>query len=141
MLDRGVKRIRELVDEVLTAARFPSVELRMEQLRVRDLLAEAVQEVEPKAEHKSINVSLDVGQDLAVEGDRRLLHSIAANLIGNAIKFTASGGSVIVKGRRDEGLGGHRVCGRLRGPPSRVARRTVPALRPAWQRSERPRTR
>jgi signal transduction histidine kinase len=102
MLDRSVARIRELVDQVLMAARFPNVELRIEPLAIGDLLAEAVQEVEPKAEHKNISVTLDVEDGLLVEGDRRLLHSLAANLIGNAIKFTAPGGSVVIKGKRDE---------------------------------------
>jgi signal transduction histidine kinase len=102
MLDRSLTRIRELVDQVPTAARFPNVRLRMDRLAVRDVLAEAVEEVEPKAEHKRITVTLDVDQGLVVEGDRRLLHSVAANLVGNAIKFTLAGGSVVIRGTRDK---------------------------------------
>jgi signal transduction histidine kinase len=40
--------MRELVDQVLTTARFPTVELRMERLAVRDVVAEAVEEIAPK---------------------------------------------------------------------------------------------
>jgi len=101
MLDRSVTRIRELVDQVLTAARFPDVELRMAPVAIRELLAEVVQEVEPKAEHKTIHVTLDVADGLAVEADRRLLHSMAANLVVNAIKFTTPAGRVVITGTLD----------------------------------------
>jgi len=101
MLDRSVTRMRDLVEEVLTAARFPKVQLRMERLVIRDVLTQAIQEIEPKAEHKGITVTLDVDEKLIVEGDRRLLHSVAANLIGNAVKFSVPGRSVVVRCRRD----------------------------------------
>ena len=102
MLDRSITLIRELVDQVLTAARFPNIELRMARLTIRNVLAEAVQEVEAKTEQKRISVTLDVDEGLTVEADRRLLHSVAANLIGNAIKFTAHGGTVLIRGTRDD---------------------------------------
>jgi signal transduction histidine kinase len=101
MLDRSVTRMRELVDQVLMAARFPKVQLRVERLAIRDVLARAIEEIEPKAEHKGITVTLDVDEKLSVEGDRRLLHSVAANLIGNAVKFSVPGRSVAVRGRCD----------------------------------------
>jgi signal transduction histidine kinase len=101
MLHRSVTRMRELVDQVLTAARFPKVQLRVERLAIRDVLAQAIEEIEPKAEHKGIRITLDVDEKLSVEGDRRLLHSVAANLIGNAVKFSAPGRRVVVRGRRD----------------------------------------
>ena len=136
MLDRSVKRIRDLVDEVLTAARFPSIELRMEPLRVRDLVAEAVQEVEPKAEHKSISVTLDVDEGLVVEGDRRLLHSVAANLIGNAIKFSISGANVAVNGKRDGGSVAIEFADSCRGlPPGSPAELFQPYVQRGADRS------
>ena len=101
MLDRSIKRIRELVDQVLMAARFPNLELRMERLAIRDMIAEALREVEAKIEHKQISVTLDIDEGLTVEADRRLLHSVAANLIGNAIKFTAPGGILAIRSSRD----------------------------------------
>jgi signal transduction histidine kinase len=102
MLDRGISQMRELVDKVLVAARFPHVELQRERVVIRDVVAEAVHEVAPKAEHKGIRVTLDFDEDLQVVGDRRLLHSVVTNLIGNAIKFTTFGGTVVIRGRRDD---------------------------------------
>src|SRR5262249_29806339 len=56
MLDRGVRRIRELVDQVLTASRFPHTPLRMERVAIRDVVGEVVQELGPKAEDKDVEV-------------------------------------------------------------------------------------
>jgi signal transduction histidine kinase len=125
MVERSLTRIQELVDQVLTAARFPNVELKMEPLGIRNVIEEAVRGVEPNAEHKRIRVTVNATEDLVVQGDRRLLHSMAANLIGNAIKFTVPGGDVVIEGRRDDD--GHVVvecadaCGGLpRGSPAEL---------------------
>ena len=103
MLERGVRTIRELVDQVLTAARFPNMPLRMERVALRDVVGEVVQELGPKAEHKDIEMRVEIGSDVVVEADRRLLHSVAANLIGNAIKFTRPGGGIVVRAAADDG--------------------------------------
>ena len=103
MLDRGVRTIRELVDQVLTAARFPHTPLRMECVAIGDVIGEVVQELGPKAEHKDIETRVEIGGDVVLEADRRLLHSVAANLIGNAIKFTRPGGCIVVRATTDDG--------------------------------------
>jgi len=103
MLDRGVRTIRELVDQVLTAARFPHTPLRMERVAIRNVVDEVVQELGPKAEHKDIEMRVEIGGEVVVEADRRLLHSVAANLIGNAIKFTRPDGRIVVRAATDDG--------------------------------------
>ena len=103
MLERGVRTIRELVDQVLTAARFPHTPLRMERVAIRDIVGEVVQEVAPKADSKDIEMRVEIGGGVIVEADRRLLHSVAANLIGNAIKFTRPGGGIVVRAATDDG--------------------------------------
>jgi len=101
MLDRSLTRLRELVDQVLTAERVSRMALRVEPLAVRDVLTTAVQEIEAEAEDKGIGLTLDVDQGLALEGDPRLLHSVATNLIGNAVKFSGPGGTVAIRARRE----------------------------------------
>jgi signal transduction histidine kinase len=103
MLERGVRTIRELVDQVLTAARFPHTPLRMERVSIRDVVGEVVQELAPKAEHKDIAMRVETDGDVVVEADRRLLHSVAANLIGNAIKFTRPGAAIVVRAATEDG--------------------------------------
>ena len=46
---------------------------------------------------------VEIGGDVVVEADRRLLHSVAANLIGNAIKFTRPGCGIVVRATADDG--------------------------------------
>jgi signal transduction histidine kinase len=46
------------------------------------------------AEHKGVNLELRITQNALVTGDRNMLSTVLRNLLTNAIKFTASGGTV-----------------------------------------------
>ena len=50
---------------------------------------------------RQIDLSLDVAGDIGeVDTDRRAIKQILINLVSNAIKFTPSGGSIVIGGRR-----------------------------------------
>jgi signal transduction histidine kinase len=102
LLDRNLARLRELVDQVLTAQQASRIEVRWERLVLQDVLAKAAEELEPEAENKGVRLALDVEDGLVIEGDRRLLHSVATNLVSNAVKFSRPGGTIMIRGRRQE---------------------------------------
>ncbi len=52
------------------------------------------------AARKGVNLLDDTPEEAAVSGDRRMIAALIRNLVSNAVKFTASGGSVVV-GARD----------------------------------------
>lgn len=121
-LERGLTRVRDLVDDVLTAERLAiGVDLHREPLELRELLADAESEAAAEAEHKGVPVRVESEGGLTLEGDRRLLRSAITNLVRNAVKFTPPGGSVTVRG---SGAGGRVVlevedrCGGL--PPGKT---------------------
>lgn len=55
----------------------------------------------PLAEEKGITLVCETAEGLVVTGDRHLLSQALANLADNAVKYTASGGTVTVTARRD----------------------------------------
>ena len=69
---------------------------------------------QPMAELHGVELSLSLGPDLVVQGDRDLLFEVAANLLDNAVKFTPPGGNVEVS--TYAGKGGAVLAVRDTGP-------------------------
>ncbi len=61
-----------------------------------EIAAEIIELYEPLAEAAGNSLSARAGERVTIEGDRDLLIELAANLVDNAIKFTPSGGSVVL---------------------------------------------
>ena len=87
-------RLAALVEALLEQARISSgrVALHREATDLRHLVNEAIEEVRPQAEAKGIALFMEAPAELGtVYTDPRFVRIIVANLIGNALKFTASG--------------------------------------------------
>jgi signal transduction histidine kinase len=69
-------------------------------------IAEVVKEIEPlfapSARHKIIDIRTEIPQHLTVYADKVLLGTVIRNLISNAIKFTHTGGKVIISATEQE---------------------------------------
>jgi signal transduction histidine kinase len=102
LLDRNLRRLRELSDDVLTADRVASsVDLQRERLDLAALLCQAVEDARAAGESRTVKISLDVDTVLEVEADCRLLLSAIGNLLSNAVKFSQPGATVRVRARRE----------------------------------------
>jgi signal transduction histidine kinase len=100
-LDRSLRRLGALVDDVVTADRLASgLELRRERVELAALLQAAVEDVRAAAESRDVKIVLERGPGGALAGDRRLLDSAVGNLMSNAVKFTVSGSTVRVRTAR-----------------------------------------
>jgi two-component system sensor histidine kinase GlrK len=70
------------------------------------LISRAMVEVAPLAEAKKIHIRKDIGEVPPVRLDAERILQVLRNLIGNALKFTPTGGTVsIAVRRRDNGIG------------------------------------
>jgi signal transduction histidine kinase len=100
-LGRSLRRMEGLIAQTLAAVQLESgkaAELRP--LAVHEMLDELQAAAFPE---RQISLRMEVERPLEVQGDERLLGSALANLIQNALKFTRSGGQVVVRARRTGG--------------------------------------
>ena len=83
-------RLRRLVDDLLTAARLEAnaLEMRLESVRVRDVLDQAIALV--GRAHPTVEIIADVPAELRVSADRDRLAQALENLLANAVRHGAA---------------------------------------------------
>jgi len=96
-------RLLGLIDDLIDVSRIEAddVDLRIGPIELGAFLGRVVAETRPRADHKALRLSLDLGDAPAViTADSVRLDAILANLLSNAIKFTPRGGTIHVEARR-----------------------------------------
>jgi PAS domain S-box-containing protein len=105
-----------LLDDLLDMSRMDSGTFALSRSRVqaKSLLAATLEQFEGRANERGIALDVDLDCDLEILGDHDRLAQVLSNLIGNALKFTPSGGRVEV--RCDASEEGVVFCVRDTGP-------------------------
>ncbi|NLM45565.1 MAG: HAMP domain-containing histidine kinase [Firmicutes bacterium] len=76
----------------------------LEDISIRELVDTAVQTLMSQAEAKAIRLLQDIPPDLPpIEADAHKVLWVLTNLIGNALRFTPSGGQVVIFARVEDG--------------------------------------
>lgn len=91
---KSVDRLVRIVNDLLDVSRLEAgrVELRREEVDLRELLREAAGPFQPKARAKGLGIKVSAPeQPVKAYADRDKLIQVLTNLIGNAFKFTESG--------------------------------------------------
>jgi two-component system, OmpR family, sensor kinase len=104
-LKAGARRASRLVEQMLTMARL-APEATLQEPAALDLdrlAASVVAEFEPLAEAKAIELRLGRVEPARAIGQEQALHTLAGNLVDNAIRYTPPGGRVVVEIRSEEG--------------------------------------
>lgn len=100
VIARNAQSQKQLVEDLLDVARIASGKLDLQRSVVDlcDVGRAAVESALPAAQAKGLTLVLEMtAESLCVQGDLVRLQQVAANLIGNAIKFTDGGGRVTVQ--------------------------------------------
>ncbi|WP_395853693.1 ATP-binding protein [Cystobacter fuscus] len=105
-IERNARVQTQLIEDLLDISRIVTGKMRLEVRPVEPLpvLEAALDAVRPAAEARGIRLALRVAPDmgtLLVDAER--LQQVVWNLLTNAIKFTPSGGQVVVRLDRGEG--------------------------------------
>ncbi len=84
MLDAS-RRMRQMIDDLLTYSRVRPSALKIEPVNVREIVEDVTEEMSEYVQ--SLQAQILVSELPSVPGDRLQLRSLFQNLIGNAIKF------------------------------------------------------
>ena len=107
IIARQVGHMTGLIDDLLDVSRVTRglVQLDRAPLDLREVLQDAVEQVMPLVRARRHDLALTLpAEAIRVEGDQKRLVQVAANLLGNAAKYTPEGGRLAVRGSVD---GGH----------------------------------
>ncbi len=99
MMERQVAHMVRLVDDLLDVSRitFGKVELRREPLDLRAVAEEAVAAGKGMLDEAGHRLTVRLGPEpLWADGDRVRLAQVAANLLGNAARYTRRGGEILL---------------------------------------------
>jgi PAS domain S-box-containing protein len=107
IIARQAKHMTSLIDDLLDVSRVTrgKVELENAELNMKDVIADAIEQVRPLVEKHShrLVVQLSPGASTVV-GDRKRLVQVMTNLLSNAAKYTPHGGNIDVQLESDPGM-------------------------------------
>ena len=106
---RSQRHLLRLINDVLSLARIEAgqVEYMVETVPLDEVVSSVTPMVEPQMASAGLTLDASVPADLVACADRDKMQQVLINLLGNAVKFTPSGGRVTVAARVDQQA--HRV--------------------------------
>jgi PAS domain S-box-containing protein len=102
VIDRNVRVQVQLIDDLLNISRIITGKLQIQREQVDPLVivSAAVEMIRPSADAKQITLTFEAYSQMPhVSVDPKRLQQIVWNILSNAVKFTPSGGSIIVTAR------------------------------------------
>jgi len=100
-----IERLADIVEGLVALSRLDAGEAKREwvQFDLAELAATTADQMSLLAEDKGISVKCDSQPHVVVQGDRARLKQVVVNLLDNAIKYTANGGSIQLNVTRQNG--------------------------------------
>jgi two-component system, OmpR family, phosphate regulon sensor histidine kinase PhoR len=102
----NARRMQRLVDDLLDLARIESGgwQPEREPLDVAATAQESWNELADRSSAKSIDFGIDIGPGAGtVQADSDALHQVLTNLLDNSLRYSARGGRIVCRSRRDAG--------------------------------------
>lgn len=100
VINRQIAVLKGLADDLMDMARaqHSGLELSLEPVNVQQLLTDSLADMSGAAKAKGIKLLVVLQEaPILIEADRRRLTQVVLNLVGNALKYTPSGGTVFMK--------------------------------------------
>jgi signal transduction histidine kinase len=106
MVRGSARHLLDLINDVLDLSKIEAGELHMsrETFDLRELLERVLSTVEPAAAKKGLALNAEIASTIGeITSDRRRVEQILLNLLGNAVKFTDTGGVTLVAAEDSQG--------------------------------------
>ncbi|GAA0134046.1 ATP-binding protein [Paenibacillus sp. YSY-4.3] len=106
IIESETDRLTELVDELLDFSKFGDgrMELNRSSLQLKEFLTNIGQQLRPRAARQGIELEVTIAEPLPViSADENRMKQVMINLLDNALKFTDSGGSIVISACPAEG--------------------------------------
>jgi len=100
VIGRQVRHMTGLIDDLLDVSRVTSglISLERAPLDVREAITDAVEQVNPLIRARGHDLALHLAPERSlVSGDRKRLVQVLGNILNNAAKYTADGGSIVLR--------------------------------------------
>ncbi|HUA01830.1 MAG TPA: response regulator [Candidatus Aquilonibacter sp.] len=106
-IQNGGKHLLRLINDILDLSKIEAgrLQLSIDNVRLANSVAEAVDTLRPLADQKSQILVQEIDPEISVRADSTRLRQVLTNLIGNAVKFTPGGGRIQLAALRN----GHQV--------------------------------
>jgi CheY-like chemotaxis protein/two-component sensor histidine kinase len=100
-IERNVRRQSQLVNDMLDVSRIVAGKLTIEasEVDLSSLVEQTVEEIAPEVHDKAVTLETNIAPALHVRADHERFHQVLLNVLGNAVKFTPSGGRICVSCR------------------------------------------
>lgn len=101
VIQRSSKRAMDLLTNLLDWARSQTGRMKFspEQLELGLLVDREIELLKDAANFKNISINSRIDEDTMIIADKSMIGAVMRNLISNAIKFTQSGGEVIISAK------------------------------------------
>jgi len=94
-IEDAAKKMNRLIDDLLNLSRTNRTELKKSTIKMKQVLDDAISEVEPSIENRTVDFQISELPD--VIGDYNLLRMVWINLLDNAIKYTRPRKKAVIK--------------------------------------------
>jgi len=111
LIDRQVRHVVRLVDDLLEVSRIARGKISLDRsiVDLGEVIGHAIELASPLLEQRMHHLTVDVDTALTIDGDKLRLAQVFANLLTNAAKYTAAGGSIAVSAKLAPSPSGDRV--------------------------------
>jgi len=99
----NVNKLMDIVNTLLDISRIESgkMEIKIAPFEIIKLIKDVTDFLGPQIESKGLKLTMDMPKSLNVYIDKNLIERVLINLINNAIKFTASGGKIEIRCKKE----------------------------------------